>query len=243
MMSLALKDTAPTPRSSPVFTSVPSRRAERRGPIAVAALLGALFATAFSGALRAQLRPFDYYVFSLSWAPEFCAQPGEAATNPRECASGRAMAFVVHGLWPQSSEGRSPESCGHPGTVSKGLVNEILPYMPSPGLIQHEWATHGSCTGLSQGDYFTRILVARAAVQIPVQITSIRATETESPVQIEDQFAGSNPSFPKGAFHTACREGAFTEVRACFNKDLKARACTASVGECGSTTVTIRPPK
>jgi ribonuclease T2 len=243
MMSFSLKDTALTSRSSPVLASVPGRRAERRRPLTVAGLLGALLAIAFCGALRAQLRPFDYYVFSLSWAPEFCAQPGETAANPRECASGQVMRFVVHGLWPQASEGRSPESCGSSGTVSKGLVNDILPYMPSPGLIQHEWATHGSCTGLSQGNYFTRILLARAAVQIPVQITSIRGTETESPGQIEEQFAESNPSFPKGAFRTGCRDGAFTEIRACFDKELKARACTVSVGECGSPTVTIRPPK
>jgi ribonuclease T2 len=191
---------------------------------------------------------FDYYVLSLSWAPEFCAQPGEAGANPivnnpRECASGRGIAFVVHGLWPESREGKSPESCGPAKTVSKRLVNDLLPYMLSPGLIQHEWATHGTCTGLMQDDYFTKVLLARSAVQIPVQITSITGTETESPSQIEEQFEGSNPVFPPGAFRTACRSGAFTEIRACFNKGLKARACTASAGECTSPTLTIRPPR
>ena len=249
MMSFRLKNTARTSR-----TTSPSRK------IAIGALLWGLLAVTMlcvtlAGALRAQFHrstgnaptavpgKFDYYLLSFSWAPEFCALPGEATVNPRECASGRGTGFVLHGLWPEANQGRSPESCGPSKAVSKGLVNGLLPYMLSPGLIQHEWATHGTCTGLTQDDYFTRVLLARATVQIPVQISSIRQMETESPTQIEEQFAGSNPSFPKGAFRTACRNGALTEMRACLDKDLKGRACTVSAGECSSPTVTIRPPR
>jgi ribonuclease T2 len=197
-----------------------------------------------SGVLAAQVHSqFDYYLLALSWAPEFCAQPGEAASNPLECSSGRGVRFVVHGLWPELNEGRSAESCGPAKKVSKGLVNDLLPYMPSPTLIQYEWAAHGTCSGLGQDEYFTKVLLARAAIQIPVQLTSFGSTETESPSQIEAQFAGANPSFPNGAFRTSCRDGALTEVRACFDKGLKPRACTATAGECRSSTVTIRPPR
>ena len=59
--------------------------------IALAVMLAAQFRTA----------PFDYYVLSLSWAPAFCAQPNEVARNPRECAVGRHIGFIVHGLWPR----------------------------------------------------------------------------------------------------------------------------------------------
>jgi len=216
---------------------------------------GTLFALIFSGTLLAQFHlgsrnnpapvsgQFDYYLLSLSWAPEFCAQPGEAEANPRECASGRNVRFVVHGLWPEAREGKAPESCGPTKPVAKGLVNGLLPYMPSPALIQYEWTTHGTCTGLTQDEYFTKVLLARSSVQIPVQISSITGTETESPSQIEAQFEGSNPASPPGAFRTACRSDAFTEIRACFDKGLKARVCTESAGECTSPMVTIRPPR
>src|ERR1700722_8195261 len=80
---------------------------------------------------------FDYYLLSLSWAPEFCAQPGEAAKNPLECGTGKG--FVVHGLWPEANQGKSPESCGTAKTVPKSLVNDMLKYIPSASLIQHEW--------------------------------------------------------------------------------------------------------
>jgi ribonuclease T2 len=184
---------------------------------------------------------FDYYLLSLSWAPEFCAQPGEAAKNPLECGQGKG--FVVHGLWPEANQGKSPESCGAAKTVPKSLVNDMLKYIPSASLIQHEWATHGTCSGLSQGDYFTKVMLARAAVQIPVQISSLGQGTTESPGEIEAQFAAANPSFPQAAVRTACQGGKMTEVRVCFDKNLKAIACTASAGECTSQSVAILSPR
>jgi ribonuclease T2 len=186
--------------------------------------------------------PFDYYVLSLSWAPGFCAQPGAAAANPRECAPGGRVGFIVHGLWPEAATGRGPESCGAVKPVPKQVVDFVLRDMLAPGLIQHEWATHGSCTGLNPFDYFSSVVQARASVQIPVQITSIEEQIRESPGQIESQFAAANPSFPNTAFRTSCPRGALQEERICFDKDLKPRACTASVGECSIPAIIIRPP-
>jgi len=205
-----------------------------------------LIALAASGYLLAQSRTsgetagqFDYYVLSLSWAPEFCAQAGAASSNPGECATPKG--FVVHGLWPEVNSGKSPESCGPARPVSRGLVNELLKYMPSASLIQHEWATHGTCSGLTSNEYFTKALLAHAAIQIPVQIASLGQTETETVTKIQDQFAGSNPVFPKDGLRVICKGGAFTELRACFDKDIKGRACAASAGQCNSPSVTIRP--
>jgi ribonuclease T2 len=183
---------------------------------------------------------FDYYILSLSWAPEFCADARQASANPVECSPSKPMNFVVHGLWPEVEHGRSPESCGKAAKVSKGLVRDLLPYMPSEALIDHEWATHGTCTGLSQKDFFTRLMLARASVQLPVQITSIGQTEKNEVFRIESQFAGANPSFPGGAFRVDCRNNALTEVRVCLDKNLKARACPASVSDCKAGTITIR---
>ena len=160
----------------------------------------------------------------------------------RECAPGRGIGFIVHGLWPETTGGRGPEACGPTRPLPQAVVNFALPAMLSPGLIRHEWVTHGICTGLNPFDYFSSMVQARAAVQIPVQITSIEGQITEGPRQIETQFAGSNPSFPPGAFRTSCPRRVFQEERICFDKNLKPRACTASVGECTSPAIVIRPP-
>jgi ribonuclease T2 len=195
-----------------------------------------------SGAKAQAAAPFDYYVLSLSWAPAFCAQPGAAAGNPKECAPGRRTGFIVHGLWPEAAVGKSPESCGAAKPVPKPVVDFVLQDMLSAGLVQHEWATHGICTGLNPFDYFSSIVQARAAVQIPVQITSIEDQIREGPQQIETQFAGANPSFPRAAFRTSCPRGAFQEERICFDKSLKPRACTESVGECAVPAIVVLPP-
>jgi ribonuclease T2 len=185
--------------------------------------------------------PFDYYVLSLSWAPEFCMQPGAASANPKECATGRGTGFVVHGLWPEAAQGKSPESCGSAQRVAGNVGKIALPYMLSASLIQHEWDTHGTCTGLSPAAYFLDVIQARSAVQIPVQMTSVEVPLTESPVQIEDQFAAVNATFPKNAFRTVCRNGELSEVRVCFTRDLKPIECPASVGECADTAMNVRP--
>lgn len=197
-------------------------------------------AIALAAALMAQ--SFDYYVLSLSWAPAFCAQPNAAARNPLECATGRHIGFIVHGLWPEAAGGRGPENCGPAKPVAKAIVNYALPVMLSPGLIQHEWATHGVCTGLKPFDYFSSLVEARAAVQIPVQIISIDKETTEGPHQIENEFADANPSFPRAAFRTFCTGRTFQEERVCFDKNLKPRACTAAVADCTSPAIVIRPP-
>jgi ribonuclease I len=46
---------------------------------------------------------FDFYLLNLSWSPEFCATHGESP----EC--GHNLGFVVHGLWPQDSNGNYPQ--------------------------------------------------------------------------------------------------------------------------------------
>ncbi len=199
-----------------------------------------LIAVALAAALMAQ--SFDYYVLSLSWAPAFCAEGNDAARNPQECATGRGIGFIVHGLWPQAAGGRGPESCGPAKPVPKTVVNFALPFMFSPGLIQHEWSTHGVCTGLNAFDYFSDVLRARTLVQIPVQITSIESQITEGPRQIETQFAEANPSFPRGAFRTLCAGRVFQEERVCFDKNLRPLECTAAVSECRAPAIIIRPP-
>jgi ribonuclease T2 len=197
-----------------------------------------------AGVLAAQSTPapFDYYVLSLSWAPAFCSQANEAARNPQECAAGRHIGFITHGLWPENANGRGPESCGTAKPVPKAVINLVLPAMYSPGLIQHEWATHGICTGLNPFAYFSNALQVRAAVQIPVQITSIENQVTVGPQLIERQFAEANPSFPKTAFRTSCSNRTFQEERICFDKNLKPRECSVAVAECKSPAIVIPPP-
>jgi ribonuclease T2 len=183
---------------------------------------------------------FSYYLLALSYAPDFCAQP-TGNKDLRECGNGRRIGFVVHGLWPQVEGGRGPENCGPARPVAQDIVRAALSYIPTESLIQHEWATHGTCTGLSASDYFTFVRRARDMVKIPESLQSPTRELRLNPEEIEARMAAANPTFPRGAFRVSCyRDAELEEVRIALNKDLSPRVYGSGGGSC-RTTVVIRP--
>lgn len=184
---------------------------------------------------------FDYYLLSLSYAPDFCDQRS-GNQNSAECGSGRHTGFVVHGLWPQNEEGRGPERCAPSSPVSADLVRIMLNYIPTESLIQHEWTDHGTCSGLSASDYFGLVRKARDSVKIPGEFQGPSSVIQISPQDFQAKFASANPAFPPDAFRASCyRNGELQEARICFSKDLNARACGASAGSCPAGAMTVLP--
>ena len=181
---------------------------------------------------------YDYYVLALSWAPGFC----DTTTRPseRECGRDRHLGFVVHGLWPQFEAGRSPEGCSPARPVPGDIVDRMLNAMPDPGLIQHEWACHGTCSGMTTRDYFATVDRAFQAVRIPDELRAPHQSVRMRVGDLERRFAEANHS-PPDAFRVVCRSGEFMELRACVTKDLRLRACSASVRDCPANSVTILP--
>ncbi len=111
---------------------------------------------------------FDYYLLTLSWAPEFCATHG-GNTSSSECDPTHHFGFVVHGLWPENEDGSYPQHCAPAQPVSQDTVRQMLPIMPDRGLIQHEWATHGTCSALDAQTYFGDIKKVFGQIQIPAE--------------------------------------------------------------------------
>jgi len=185
---------------------------------------------------------FDYYLLALSWAPEWCAEDASRANSP-ECTPGKHIGFIVHGFWPEVNQGQNPEFCGTASRVPNSSMKVALPLMLSANLVQHEWAAHGTCSGLNVYDYFTGLAQARGEVQVPVQLNSAASDLRLSPLEIEAQFRAANSAFPKDAFRTACTRGALEEERICFNKSFKPQSCTANVAECQQAKVDIPPAR
>lgn len=172
---------------------------------------------------------FDYYLLSLSWAPNYCAS--HPADHSSECQTGNHKAFVLHGLWPQAESGPPPKECGPASPVAHEVVDHMLEYMPSAGLVQHEWREHGVCSGLSSRDYFAQAEQAFRSVHVPNDLQSLNR-ENDLPVsEIESNFAEANHA-PRDAFRISCHDGELVAVEACLDKDLRYRACSGSVREC-----------
>ena len=116
---------------------------------------------------------FDFYLLNLSWSPEFCATHGDSP----EC--GRNLGFVVHGLWPQDTNGDYPQHCSDaPGPSNPQADTDI---MPTASLVEHEWQTHGTCSGLGADNYFAAIHKAYAGVKIPANIGQGRDADGVTP--------------------------------------------------------------
>ncbi len=169
---------------------------------------------------------FDFYVLSLSWSPSWCAG-NDPNGRTEQCDVGADNGFVVHGLWPQNERGY-PEFCqtDEPDRVSNAIGREVIDIMPSMGLIGHQWRKHGSCSGLSQRDYFALVAAAREKIAIPVELQRPTRELRRAPLAVEDAFIASNPGLERRMMAATCRSGDLQEVRICLSKtDLSFRAC------------------
>ncbi len=183
-------------------------------------------------AANSQPGVFDFYLLTLSWSPEFCA----THSNSSECAS--HPGFVVHGMWPQNNDGTYPENC----STGAGPANpqQHLDLIPTVSLINHEWTTHGTCSGLEPDAYFSAIRTAFHAVKIPATFVKVSQQEMLPPSTIIGQFAAVNPSWPQGSIALSCGKNYLTAVEVCLSKTLAAEACQ-NVHTCGATVVKVTP--
>ncbi len=206
-----------------------------------AAVLACLCAVVWLNAVRRHspnsAGEFDYYLLSLSWAPNYCAaHPNDHSI---ECRVGQRAGFVLHGLWPQSNAGRA-ENCAPASPVSDEMVRHMLQYLPSRGLIQHEWAAHGVCTGLSAQEYFGKLEQAYTAIKVPDPYRALEQSRSLRVQEIERSFAAANGA-PAGAFRVSCHAGELVGVEACLDKELRYQACTAGARDCPAPQVWMRP--
>jgi len=182
---------------------------------------------------------FDYYLLTLSWAPEFCATNSQRRSSS-ECDPKKHYGFVVHGLWPQNNTGAYPHDCGPAQPVSQAIVQQMMAIMPDSGLIQHEWAKHGTCSGLSAQDYFESIQRAFGNVKVPQEYRAPAAVMTDSATDIERKFAQVNNA-PQGAFRVSCPNADFAALEVCLTKDLQYQECARGLKECSTQNLSIRP--
>jgi len=192
---------------------------------------------------RGESGKFDFYVMSLSWSPGFCATPA-GRNDDTQCGPQRHFAFVLHGLWPQYEQRGWPQECGTE-PVDNAIIESMLPIMPSPKLVRHEWSKHGTCSGLSSKEYFEEAAEAFHKVNIPAAYKAPLKQIMVDPDKVGRDFAAANPAFPEGSFVVMCtRNGRFLqEVRACLTKDLDGRPCNREVAReaCRSREVIMRP--
>lgn len=177
---------------------------------------------------------FDFYLLNLSWSPEFCHSHPSAA----ECA--QHPTFVLHGLWPENNDGTYPENCSNaPGPSNPSQYSDIY---PDAGLLQHEWKTHGTCSGLSPDAFFQLARQAFHSVLVPPTFTTLNKQISLPPAKILGLFSATNPSVPTSSLAMSCGNNYLTAVEVCMDKSLHPVAC-GKVPSCRANTVRIPPPQ
>ncbi|MBV2142732.1 ribonuclease T [Falsochrobactrum sp. TDYN1] len=193
---------------------------------------------------RSDSRPgdFDFYVLALSWSPSYCTLEGQRA-NKQQCSKNKPSGFVVHGLWPQNEWGY-PANCSFDNSRSRGnyvprhIISRFSDIMPSAGLAAYQWRKHGSCSGLTQNDYFATMRDARRRVNIPPSLRNLASGRRVEPLLVEKAFIAANPGIKAGGISVSCKRNYLQEVRICMSKDLKFRDCKqVDANACRSRTV------
>ncbi len=182
----------------------------------------------------AAAQPFDYYLLNISWSPEYC----HSHSSDIQCA--RHSTFVLHGLWPQNADGSYPQNCSAaPGPSDPTKYADIY---PDPGLLKHEWKTHGTCSGLAPDAYFTAARTAFQSVIIPPTLANLNHQISLPPAQILTLVSQSNPNLTQQNLALSCGNNYLTAVEVCLDKSLRPTPC-GPIRSCRANTVKIPPPQ
>jgi ribonuclease T2 len=178
---------------------------------------------------------FDYYLFNLSWEPEFCHSQRNAASE--ECQAG-GRGFVVHGLWPQFTAGYPAHCSNAPGPADP---SKYLDFMPSTWLLRHEWETHGTCSGLSPDAYFELIRRAYASIKVPDRLVKPSHGLSMAPSEVKRAFVDANPGLQGRDMAVSCGNNYLTAVEFCLNKDTLSPMACGAVRDCKATVIRVAP--
>ncbi len=166
------------------------------------------------------------YTLSASWSPDYCKTSGDTRSMQCNRASGR-FGFILHGLWPEAARGPSPQWCGAQTVPSPQVLRENLCMTPSPGLLAHEWAKHGSCMVASPQKYFRVSAILWRSIHWPDADRLSRKRDL-TVGDLREEFVAANRGWPREAVGIQIsRTGWLREVQLCYGKDFRPARCEA----------------
>lgn len=170
--------------------------------------------------------PIGSFILAASWSPEYC-NSARGASGSMQCSgtAGR-FGFILHGLWPQARSGAPPQWCGSGVQPSLPEIRRNLCMTPSPQLLEHEWAKHGSCMAPTPEAYFAQARAAWDRIAWPDgnRMSRQRGLTVGA---FEEAFLAANPGWPRSAIALRLSpSGWLREVHLCFDARRKPAACT-----------------
>lgn len=168
----------------------------------------------------------SYYTLAITLTPAFCADARKA--HKLECKTPQPL--LIHGLWPESTKGRSPEYCqGNDWKLSDSQQTQLSRIMPDKRHQQYEWNKHGKCSGLSAGEYTDLLLTSYKQLKWPDALQPRGRDITIDTQTLLAQIQKLNPSLPNKGIVLRCernqRPAILEEIRVCLSSDGKMSEC------------------
>lgn len=177
--------------------------------------------------------PTASYTLSLIWTPEHCyaSQRHPRDGSDPECTGPGAHGFTLHGLWPDGADAKLwPEFCRPVALLTDAQITVGSRATPSPQLLQHEWAKHGSCMAADPVSYFTLEDRLFDGIHAPdMAMLSHRRGLLASDFQ--SAFAAANPGMTADMLRlNVNKNGWLEEVWICLDLDKRPHDCPAGQG-------------
>ena len=193
---------------------------------------------------------FDLYVLAQQWPAEYChSKSTETEPGCAQPTDWQRVNLTLHGLWPQYAK----ETDGHPypqccesqygqeltEAAVQPLLTQLQRYWPneqSPSgqplqntLWYHEYAKHGTCSGLPQSDYLQLAFTLMQALPTkPIVTDNIGGT-----VQLDELESAYNNGQPCAAdscmVWVQCSGAYLTELHTCWSQSGQQVVCPTLV--------------
>jgi ribonuclease T2 len=164
-------------------------------------------------------------LLSLSWSPQYCREHASEPKNRWQCSKEAGQfGFILHGLWPDAPGRADPAWCAPAKPLPRALIRQHFCMTPSPQLLQHEWAKHGTCATDKPEKYFKAASLLYGAIKYPdLEALSFKRLSVGS---FSVAFLRANPGLRPGMMSVdISRDGWFEGVRICLDTALRPRLC------------------
>lgn len=169
------------------------------------------------------------YTLAVSWSPEFC-RGGKSASDPDNLQCNGSIGrfgFVLHGLWPESGQGKYPQWCSVIPRPTEAELKANLCMTPVPWLLEHEWAKHGSCMAKTPAAYFKVSSILWNGITLP-DADKLSRKDGLTAGDLRQAFVALNPGWRAESVGLRVSNGGWLrEMQLCYGKDFRPARCEA----------------
>ena len=132
--------------------------------------------------------------------------------------------FILHGLWPEAEPGQWPQWCSDKPIAAETLRRNLC-MTPSPFLLTHEWAKHGSCMARSPEGYFKAGAALFGSLRFP-DMAGLSRRPNLTAGDLRAALRKATPFLPTSAISVAANgRGWLEEVHICYGKHFLPAPC------------------